>query len=282
MPRLQCAKPQEWNSGAAIIVVSRALQRDPVQQRGDRVHRLGLRAAGALRRAGRAGGEDRRLARLLRRAQVRRCRRPRRGPRALVAGLLVGLVPGDVALELDVGLAQQVGELLVVDERGGVLALEHVGQLRLGERRVEEQGVGAELRARHDGLDEAAVVAAHDRDAVARPDPGLAPGVGERVRALVDLPEGERARLVDDRRRRRDSARRTRCSRRRASAPSGPARPPCAGGGRAARADDPGFVSVARVWDFVLTVVAICRERHGAHPLTVAAAAAPLGRRRSR
>ena len=24
MPRLQCAKPQEWNSGAAIIVVSRA------------------------------------------------------------------------------------------------------------------------------------------------------------------------------------------------------------------------------------------------------------------
>ena len=54
MPSVNCAKPQAWNSGAAIIVFSRALQRDQREQRGDRVERLRLRARGALRRAGRA------------------------------------------------------------------------------------------------------------------------------------------------------------------------------------------------------------------------------------
>src|SRR5215217_2339295 len=136
---------------------------------------------GALRRAGGAGGEDRRLARLLRRAEVRDLTAGGERLDARVAGLLLGLVPGDEAREVDLGVAEQVRELLVVDERLRGLALEHVGQLRLGERRVEEEGVRAELRAGHDRLDEAAVVAAHDRHAVARADPGVRERVRERV-----------------------------------------------------------------------------------------------------
>ena len=45
-----------------------------------------------------------------------------------------------------------------------------------------------------------AVVAAHDRDAVALVDALVAKRAGERVGALVRLREGERAELVDDRR----------------------------------------------------------------------------------
>ena len=56
----------------------------------------------------------------------------------------------------------------------------------------------AELGERDRGLDEAAVVAAHDGDAVALVDALVGERVREGVGAAVDLLEGERAELVDD------------------------------------------------------------------------------------
>jgi hypothetical protein len=114
--------------------------------------------------------------------------------------VLLLVVPRDVALAALAGVLDEVAELLVVDERLRLLALGDVGELRARERGVEEQRVGAQLRARHDRVDEAAVVAAHDPDAVALLDALLGEGVRERVGALVDVLEGQRPELVDDRR----------------------------------------------------------------------------------
>ncbi len=65
------------------------------------------------------------------------------------------------------GLLDEAGELLVVHDERGALALEHVGQLGAGEAGVEQQRVGAEPGRRRQRLDEAAVVAAQDADGVA-------------------------------------------------------------------------------------------------------------------
>ena len=81
------------------------------------------------------------------------------------------------------GVLQDLRELLVVDDRLGLLALGDVGQLRAGERRVEEQRVRAELAAGQDRVDPPAVVAAHDRDAVAGLDAVVA--AQARASALV-------------------------------------------------------------------------------------------------
>ena len=72
---------------------------------------------------------------------------------------------------------------VVVDHDGGVLPLEHVDQLRAGERGVEVEQVGAELGRGHGGLDEAAVVAGHQRDRVALLDPQVLEPAGQRVGA---------------------------------------------------------------------------------------------------
>ena len=64
---------------------------------------------------------------------------------------------------------------------------------------VQEQRVRAELGAGDDRLDEAAVVAGHDRDVVALVDAVVGERVRERVRALVDLAERQLPELVDDR-----------------------------------------------------------------------------------
>ena len=81
----------------------------------------------------------------------------------------------------------------------GLLALEDVDELRAGEGGVEVEDVGAELGGGDARVDEAAVVAAHDRDAVARADAARAQRVGEPVAAVVQLAEGQLAELVDDR-----------------------------------------------------------------------------------
>ena len=60
--------------------------------------------------------------------------------------------------------------------------------------------MGAEPRAGDRRVDEAAVVAAHDRDAVAGADAVRGERAGERVGAAVQLAEAERAELVDQRR----------------------------------------------------------------------------------
>jgi hypothetical protein len=62
------------------------------------------------------------------------------------------------------GLVDRVGELLVVDDGVGVLAVDHVGQRRPGERGVEQQHVGTDAGGRDQRFDEAAMVAAHDAD----------------------------------------------------------------------------------------------------------------------
>ena len=64
---------------------------------------------------------------------------------------------------------------------------------------LRNSAVRAELRARDDRLDEAAVVAAHDRDVVALVDAVVGERVRERVRALLDLAERELPELVDQR-----------------------------------------------------------------------------------
>ena len=199
MPSVKCAKPQAWNSGAAIIVFSRAFSGMRDEQRRDRVERLRLAARGALRRAGGAGGEDDRLARLLGRDDVGGVAALDQLLERRVLGLGLRLGPRDVALAPVPGVGQHLGELLVVDDRLRLLAVGDVGQLRAGERRVEEQRVRPELRAGDDRLDEAAVVAGHDRHVVALVDAVVGERVGERVRALLDLPERELAELVDQR-----------------------------------------------------------------------------------
>ena len=94
---------------------------------------------------------------------------------------------------------EQLGELLVVDERLGALAAGHLGELGPGEHRVEVERAGAELGRGQRRLDEAAMVATHDPDPVAVADPHPREGVGEGVGAPLQLLEGERAALVDQR-----------------------------------------------------------------------------------
>ena len=52
------AKPSAWKIGAPMATVWRGAERDLAQQRADLDQRLGLGARGALRRPGRAAGED--------------------------------------------------------------------------------------------------------------------------------------------------------------------------------------------------------------------------------
>ena len=74
----------------------------------------------------------------------------------------------------------------------------HLDQLRAGEHRVQVERAGAELGGGQGRLDEAAVVAAHDPDAVAEADSHRLEGVGEGVGAAVEPLEAERPPLVDD------------------------------------------------------------------------------------
>ncbi len=196
------------------------LQRNLRQQRHDRLHRLRVGARGALRRPGRAAREDRGAPLALGRDDLRRVARVdqlvERG-----VGQVVRLVPGDEALAARGRLGEQVAELLVVDDRLRLLAPDDLGQLGRGEGGVEVERVGAELRHRRGRLDEAAVVAAHHRHAVALDDAGVGERVGQRVRALVQLGEAERPELVDDRRLVGEAVRQRDRARGRAAAPAG-------------------------------------------------------------
>ncbi len=176
-------------------------QRDHAEQRGRGVERLGLAALGPLRAAGRAAREDHDAALLGRRLEVGRVAVADEVLEARVLGGLVGVVPRDEPRAAPARVVDEVLELGVVDDRRRLLALGDLGDLRAGERGVQVQRVGAELRQRDGRVDEAAVVAAHDRDARALPHPAGAQGVGQRVRALGDLGERERPEVVDERRR---------------------------------------------------------------------------------
>ena len=176
-------------------------QRHPREQRHGRVD-AGLVARGALRGAGGAGGQDHDAGVPLRAGPGRR-----RGSRAISDSRVSDSSPASPARRprprrcgrrRRALASRSAGELLVVDDDPGPLALEHVDQLRAGEGGVEVEQVGAELGDRDGGVDEAAVVAAHDRDGVALADPALGQRAGQRVAAPVHLAEGQRAQLVDD------------------------------------------------------------------------------------
>ncbi|MEZ5207817.1 MAG: hypothetical protein R2690_12760 [Acidimicrobiales bacterium] len=107
-------------------------------------------------------------------------------------------MPGD-ELEPDVAVGgDELGVLLVVDERLGVLSCDDLAQLGAGEAGVEEQDVGAELGQPGRGDDEPAVVAAQHGDDVALADPAGAQAVGHGVGGGVDLAPRALAALVDD------------------------------------------------------------------------------------
>ena len=73
--------------------------------------------------------------------------------------------------------------LLVVDEQRDALALAHVAQLRPGEVGVQVQDPRAELGGAEGDVEEAAVVAAQDPDAVAVAQTAVAQPARQRVRA---------------------------------------------------------------------------------------------------
>ena len=117
----------------------------------------------------------------------------------VLAHVVAVVVPGDHAREVDARLVDQRGELGVEDDRGRLLAVADLAELRRGEGGVEVEDVGAELRQRHRDVDEVAVVAAQHRDAVALVHAQLAQPVGQPGGALVDLLPGQLADLVDQR-----------------------------------------------------------------------------------
>ncbi len=186
-PRLKCARPQEWNIGAAIIVRSRA--------------RSGIMSSRAA-----AGSSDDGWCRPAPFGVpvvplVRMTTRP--GRSGGVSGGVV-LARRDVLRHVAVhpgrGLRDELGELRVVDHRRRGLLAAHLRDLRPGEGGVQVQHVGAGLGRRERRLHEAAVVAAQDRDRAARAEAVGPPAVRDRVRPAVELGEADRAELVDDRR----------------------------------------------------------------------------------
>ena len=96
---LSWAKPHAWNSGAATTVALARLHRDPLSSEASGSIDLRHRTRGALRRAGRAAGEDDRATLLLGRGDRRdipaldQVLQPR-----VLRLAVVGVVPGDVAL----------------------------------------------------------------------------------------------------------------------------------------------------------------------------------------
>ena len=155
MPRVKCAKPQEWNIGAASMGVLAGAQRDHVEQRGGRIERLGLAPLGPLGAACRAAREDDHAALPAGRLDVGGVARADEILEPRVLGRLIGVVPGDEALA---ALARVVHEVLVLGVgvvRGRLLALGDLADLRPGERGVEVQRVGAELGQRDRRVDEA-------------------------------------------------------------------------------------------------------------------------------
>ncbi len=171
---------------------------DLVDQRRHRQQPVGAGALRPLRRPGGAGGEDDEARFVGRRLQVGVVAGGDQRVERLLLRLAVG--PADDARDALVDAVEQAGELLVVDQRLRPLAPHHLDQLRPGEHRVEVERAGPELGGGKGRLDEAAVVAAHDPDAVSRPDPHLGEGVGEGVGAAVHALEGERAAFVDQHR----------------------------------------------------------------------------------
>src|SRR6202035_4182712 len=106
-------------------------------------------------------------------------------------------------------LADEPGELFVVDHRRRIFALEHIGDLRTRKGRVQVQRACTALCAGDGRLDEATVVTAHDRNARVFVDAGVGERRGKRGRARIDVAESLSATVVDDRGAVREASRAT-------------------------------------------------------------------------
>ena len=109
------------------------------------------------------------------------------------------VLPGDHVHRPLRQVGQRFGVLLVVDQDVDVLAAEQLGQLRPGERGVEQHQVGAELAGGDQRLDEAAVVAGQQADPAASVLEVRRERGGQRVGALLELAPRHRTALVDQR-----------------------------------------------------------------------------------
>ena len=168
-PSARCAKPQAWNNGDATRVTSRwrsGMRSRSATSRID-AHRSG--AGRALGPTGGPGGEQHEPT--TRREQARHGAASsgvdqvveRRG----VAVHVVGLGQHDRGrAELGDDRRSRPG---LGDEGRDLFLCHHVGELRPGERGVEEHHVGAEPACRSDGLDERSAVGGQT------PRPGRAP-----------------------------------------------------------------------------------------------------------
>ena len=198
-------------------------ERQPGQQRGGGLD-AGLAARGALGRAGRPGGQDDDPALLLRGRVVAGRALARSATRASPGSSRSAPASGG-STQPSTRSRVPASSSIAVNSSSctttwGLLPLEHVDELRAGEGGVEVEDVGAELGGRDARVDEAAVVAAHDRDGVTGPDAPRAQRVGEPVAAVVQLPERQLAELVDDARSVRAAGSPSRRSRRRGRSPS--------------------------------------------------------------
>ena len=198
-------------------------QRDPREHRGQRARALSGGARWApfgvpvvpevrmMNRPDSSGG-----------SRSSRRRPPISSSRRRVAAARSSSLPGDEALQVLLARSgEQLGELLVVDQRlRAPRARPRSTSCGAGERRVQVEGVGAELRAGERRVDEAAVVARHDRDPVALLDP-LARRAPARARSSAGATSAKVsvAGLVDRSPSRRVADRRRRRCRRRATAP---------------------------------------------------------------
>ncbi len=177
------------------------VQRDAAEQRHRRLD-PGLAARRPLRRAGGAGGQDHGAPVLARRRQVgavvgldQRLQRPYAVDLAVDD---LGVGPGRAAAPLP--RCRRPGRR-TPRRRPAPWATSRPStsaSCGAGEGGVEVERVGAQLGGGDAGVDEATVVAAHDRDAVALAHPELAQRVGQGVGAGMHLAEGQRPELVDE------------------------------------------------------------------------------------
>ena len=116
-----------------------------------------------------------------------------------VAVLAATVEPCPEASVAESEIADQRLELLVVDEQIDALAAGHLLDLRRRESRIHQHDTGAAFGGCKQCLEEAAVVASHDRDAVARLQARRAPRVGNRVYALIELTVGRLPSVIDHR-----------------------------------------------------------------------------------
>jgi len=175
-------------------------QRDAVQELCGGEHRHAVPRC-AFRGTGGAAGQQHKP------AGLRWCRhvggRVRRNQRVQLrnAGVHVVFVvhPGQVAGHVGRDCLEQAGELAVVDQGAHALTFGDVGELGFGEARVHHDQSRTGLPRGEHGQHQTTVVAAQRRDRRALAVARRGPGAGQRVGLRVELGEGDRPPLVDQR-----------------------------------------------------------------------------------